>query len=140
MGAILSLLSLLYGTACEEPARYEGIVAGEAGQDIGCGYLGQDSFLFEQKFTSATLRPLKGFNHGYFECRAKMPATSGLYLVVWLWHHDEIVLFEFFGDSKAHFASSHHQSGYKSGEFYEVADYSDAFHIYSADWTPHRIT
>ena len=126
--------------ARHEPARYTGLVAGEAQQDQGCGLIGQDSFLFEQQYTSATLRSRKGYNHGYFECRAKIPGATGLYPVLWLWHHDEIVVFEFFGDSKAHFASAHNKANYKSEEFHEVADYSDDFHVYAVDWGPDQIT
>jgi len=126
--------------ARQEAARYEGIVDGEAGQDIGCGHVGQDTFLLEQEYTSATLRSRKGYNHGYFECRAKIPPATGLYPVIWLWHHDELVLFEFFGDSKTYYASSHHGANYKTKAFYEVADYSEAFHVYGLNWTPNRLT
>lgn len=123
-----------------EEGLYQGIVGGEKGQDIGCGLLGQDSFALKQDFSSATVRTQLGYNHGYFECRAKIPGTAGLYPVLWLWHHDEIVVFEFFGDSKVQFASSHHGQDYKSQNFKKVKDYSDDFHTYAVNWTPNDIT
>ncbi|MEM8908235.1 MAG: family 16 glycosylhydrolase, partial [Bacteroidota bacterium] len=71
---------------------------------------------------------------------AKIPATLGLYPVFWLWHHDEIVVFEFFGNSTAHYLSAHNKEKYVSQQFNTVANYSDHFHTYATHWTPHTIT
>lgn len=123
-----------------EQGVYKGIVEGGKNLDMGCGFLGQDTFSLHQSYSSATIQSKTGYNHGYFECRAKIPNTVGLYPVLWLWHHDEIVVFEFFGNSKAHFVSAHKGANAKSKEFNQVEDYSDDFHIYAVNWTPKMIT
>jgi len=125
--------------AKEENQTYEGVVGGDQNQNVGCDFIGGENFRFDQNYTSGSIFGRKGFNHGLFECRAKIPAAKGLYPVFWLWHHDEIVVFEFFGDRKEHFVSAHRREKYVTQKFSDM-DYSEAFHEYSVYWTPHEIT
>lgn len=120
--------------------QYSGIAGGKCNEKIGCGFIGCDSFHLDLKYASGSIFAKKGYNHGYFECRAKMPSTKGLYPVFWLWHHDEIVVFEFFGNPKDHYLSVHNKDKFTSEKFNEVEDYSKAFHIYAVEWTPYSIT
>jgi hypothetical protein len=130
----------LHLIAKREDYTYRGRTHGDQGKDVGCGFMGQDSFTFKQRYTSASISGKEGFRHAYFECRAKIPGASGLYPVFWLWHHDELVVFEFFGDSKRHFLSAHNRSKYVSRAFQKVEDYANTFHTYGVLWTPMKIT
>lgn len=130
---------ILYLIAKHEEKTYKGKVKAENGKYIACDLKGGDSFEFNQTFTSASIFSKEGFNHGYFECRAKVPCTNGLYPVFWLWHHDEIVVFEFFGNSKSHFVSSHNKERYVTKEFSQI-DYCKNFHNYGVYWTKENIT
>lgn len=125
--------------ARHEKFRYSGIAGGKNGAPLSCDFEGGKLFDLDLNFTSASISGKKGFKHGYFECRAKMPSAIGLYPVFWLWHHDEIVVFEFFGNSKSHFMSAHKKDNYVTKHF-EYLDYSDDFHVYAVDWTPENIT
>jgi len=125
--------------AKKETKSYQGTVDVDKGEELACGLLGQKEFLFEQSYTSASLFSKKGYNLGYFECRAKVPCTKGLYPVFWLWHHDEIVVFEFFGDSSKHYVSSHNKEKYVTKKFLQ-ADYCMDFHTYAVNWTEESIT
>ena len=125
--------------AKQEQQIYQGIVGAEKGTPVGCDFYGGDTFELKQNFTSASLFSRKGYNHGLFECRAKIPFAKGLYPVFWLWHHDEIVVFEFFGDSRKHFVSAHNKEKYVTKQFSQM-DYSQAFHHYAVYWTPQNIT
>lgn len=127
-------------TASNNSYQYSGIVDGECNAIIGCGFQGCDSFHLNLNYTSGSIFAKKGYNHGYFECRAKIPSTEGLYPVFWLWHHDEIVVFEFFGAPKNHYLSLHNKDKARSGNFKKVNDYSKDFHTYSVEWTPYHVS
>jgi len=120
--------------AKNEPISYLGKVDANQGKDLGCDLVGQSEFEFNLSFTSASIFSKKGYNLGYFECRAKIPCARGLYPVFWLWHHDEIVVFEFFGNSAEHFVSSHNKEKYVTTKF-SKADYCQDFHVYSVEIT-----
>ena len=123
-----------------ETYQYSGITGGPCNETIGCNFIGCLPFNINLKYTSASVFAKKGYDHGYFECRAKIPSTKGLYPVFWLWHHDEIVVFEFFGNPENHFLSIHNKDNYVSEKFNEVDDYSKDFHIYSVEWTPYTVS
>ncbi|MEM6726185.1 MAG: family 16 glycosylhydrolase, partial [Bacteroidota bacterium] len=125
--------------AKHEPKRYTGQVAAPEGQDLGCNLIGGAPFDFEQAFTSASIFSKRGYNHGFFECRAKIPCAEGLYPVLWMWHHDELVVFEFFGDPKKHFVSAHNKEKYVTKQF-SITDYCTDFHTYAVSWTKDSIT
>lgn len=132
-GGILKLI------AKKEDIIYKGIGGGDLNQDLGCGLKAGKPFEFSQKYSTASLFGKTGFSNGIFECRAKIPSAKGLYPVFWLWHHDEIVVFEFFGNKKKHFVSAHNKEKYVTKEF-ERLDYSKAFHTYAVHWTNDYIT
>ncbi len=126
-------------SAKKETFNYKGIVDAKCGVVDNCNFVGCDSFNVSLDYTSASISSQKGYNHGYFECRAKIPSSKGLYPVFWLWHHDEIVVFEFFGTSKNHFVSLHNKAKYVTEKFRNVWDYGSDFHIYSVEWTPYQV-
>lgn len=122
-----------------ENKTYEGVVGGENGKALGCNLVGGESFIFEQNFTTASVFSRKGYQNGLFECRARIPSAKGLYPVFWLWHHDEIVVFEFFGDSNVHFVSAHNKEKYVTKKF-SNSNYSGDFHSYAVYWDNENIT
>lgn len=122
-----------------ENTHYKGLAGGSVNTEIGCNLKGHQTFDLNLEYTSASIFSKKGYNHGLFECRAKIPSTKGLYPVFWLWHHDEIVVFEFFGDSHNHFVSAHNKEKYVTKNFNDK-DYSTDFHNYAVHWTNQKIT
>jgi len=129
---------ILHLIARYDSSTYSGIVEGKIGKNTGCNYIAGEPFTFNQFITSGSIFSKEGFQNGLFECRAKIPSTSGLYPVFWLWHHDEIVVFEFFGDSNTHFISSHNKDKYVTKKFNHF-DYSEDFHTYSAYWNHEKV-
>lgn len=125
--------------AKREDVSYTGRAEGEPGQALGCDLIGNDSFEFNQKFTSGSIFGKKGYNHGLFECRAKITSAKGLYPVFWLWHHDEIVVFEFFGNPDLHFVSAHNKEKYVSRKF-DKRQYAEEYITYSVYWTGEQIS
>ena len=120
--------------------QYSGITGGECNELIGCSFIGCNPFNLNLKYASGSIFAKKGYNHGYFECRAKIPSTKGLYPVFWLWHHDEIVVFEFFGNATDHYLSVHNKDKFATEKFNEVNDYSKEFHTFSVEWTPYTVS
>ena len=90
-------------------------------------------------YTSGSIFSRLNFNLGYFECRVKISSGHGTYPVFWLWHHDELVVFEFFGDSKKQFVSMHRGEKVSSESFELVENYADEYHTYALEWTPLEI-
>ena len=129
----------LHLIARREKKTYEGLVDAEDGVISGCNLTGGEKFKFDQEYTSASIFSKIGYDHGLFECRARIPSTRGLYPVFWLWHHDEIVVFEFFGNSHHHFVSAHNKEKYVTKEFTGI-DYSKEFHTYAVFWDNEKIT
>jgi len=129
------LLNLI---AKNESNTYQGIVEMDKGKSLNCNLTGQDEFEFNLSYSSGSIFLKKGYNLGLFECRAKIPCTKGLYPVFWLWHHDEIVVFEFFGNSAEHYVSSHNKEKYVTTKFTK-ANYCDDFHTYSVLWEEDEI-
>lgn len=126
---------LLLRTA-KGPYLYSGVTGGTCGVQDACGFVGCDSFHLDLDFTSGSVSSKVNFNFGYFEARVKITPGKGLYPVFWLWHHDELVVFEFFGDPSTQYVSMHRGEVYISEKFNQVKDYSDAFHLYAIEWTP----
>ena len=122
-----------------EPYCYSGIVAGTCGLVDACGFVNCDTIQIDMDYTSGNVSSTIGFNYGYFECRAKITSGTGMYPVFWLWHHDELVVFEFFGESETHYISMHNKTIYSSTNFNLVKDYSKQFHTYALEWTPFEI-
>lgn len=143
--ALLQKDNILLANGCvhliakKESQIYRGVVDGDEGRNLGCELIGQKPFEFNLDYTSASLFSKKGYNLGYFECRAKIPCAEGLYPVFWLWHHDELVVFEFFGNSSEHFVSSHNKEKYVTTKFSQ-ADYCLDFHTYGLNWTTDCVT
>jgi len=127
---------LLYIQTKKEKFTYKGLVEGECGQELHCGLNSCDSFKIDADYTSGSISSNRNFNYGYFETRAKITRGQGMYPVFWLWHHDELVVFEFFGDSQTHHLSIHRGEKASTGYFQLVEDYADDFHLYALEWTP----
>jgi beta-glucanase (GH16 family) len=120
--------------------RFQGITGGEKGQDIGCKFIGQDSFdITNLSFTSGNITTKTSFQYGYFEARIKIPEGKGVYPVIWLWGMDEIVMFEFFGETQNHSTSIHRGGQYEQKIYSKVQNYADDFHLYAVEWTPEHV-
>lgn len=127
---------LLILTAQKEDYLYTGLVDGTCGDVHACGFAACDSFAIPLRYTSGSVFSTQGYRYGYVECRARIPSAKGLYPVFWMWHHDEIVVFEFFGNDRYHYVSLHHQDTAITEKFNKVPVYSDDFHLWAVEWTP----
>ena len=130
---------MLVLTARKAPFTYRSKVGGECKVDQGCRFIGCDSFSVPVTYRSGSVFSKTGYNHGYFEARVKIPDAKGMYPVFWLWHHDELVVFEFFGDPNTHFISMHNKSLCTSVKFKKAVGYAADFHTYGLEWTPFEV-
>ena len=85
------------------------------------------------------------FGYGYFEMRAKLPKTKGIWPALWMIDVEcshEIDILEMLGDNPNKIYMTYHQSG--SGEVYQSSytgpDFSADYHIFAVDWQPTSIT
>ncbi|MEZ4920431.1 MAG: glycoside hydrolase family 16 protein [Saprospiraceae bacterium] len=120
----------------KKPYRHTGITGGKCGEVHPCGFTACDSFQIDLDYTSGSVFSREGYNYGYFEARIKTSPGKGMYPVFWLWHHDELVVCEFFGDPGTQHLSMHHGGEVVSKKFTEKADYAADFHLYACEWTP----
>jgi len=115
-------------------------------------YMENDTF----KIGAISTEGIKGFKYGYFECRAKLPKTTGPWAAFWIQspkisqgedpgkYGVEIDIFEYFkgqgGDfvsHNLHWAYGPHQK--TSGAFLsKVPGIGEGFHTFAVEWTPEK--
>ncbi|MBV9991148.1 MAG: glycoside hydrolase family 16 protein [Alphaproteobacteria bacterium] len=109
------------------------------------------SLISNYKYTSGELNSYHSFSqtYGYFEMRAKLPTTQGVWPAFWLLPADgswppEIDIMEVLGNSPTTlYTSAHSQQNGKEVDYgtqVTVPDTSQDYHTYACDWEADYIT
>jgi beta-glucanase (GH16 family) len=106
-----------------------------------------------QSYTSARMISRQGFQHGYYEIRAKLPCGRGIWPAIWMlpasgnWPEmGEIDIMEMVGwdpnviHGTVHTGAFNHAKGTQRGAQTRVATSCTAFHRYQLDWRPDALT
>lgn len=111
------------------------------------------------KYVAGEIRTRERFGHGKFEISCKLPKGKGLGMAFWMYWHEaenEIDVFEFNSENNAFgkpdekkFSRIHRMNSRTDYEDdgdiedcstkYKGPDYSEAFHVFTVIWTPHKI-
>lgn len=131
-------------------ALQTGVFSGPLGSNLGQHRFKSELVVREEQIPQRCYTP----QYGYFECRAKAPATPGFMAALWLIGFEEkpeesaeICMFEIFGNAITDTTST---IGYGvhpwkdsqiRDEFYKdsVNIVASDFHIYALEWTPSQI-
>ncbi len=105
-------------------------------------------------FSTGVLWSQEPFTNGRFTARVKLPESSHWWSAFWLWHHDEIDIFENFGNKDKYKANVYSSNCAESevfkpsenipppmGNFDPPFEYNlrEGFHTYSVEITPFKI-
>jgi beta-glucanase (GH16 family) len=130
----------------DDPAATDGKALAIRAQDSGGSYTSA-RIKTESTFT---------FTYGRMEARARVPAGVGCWPAFWALGSNittagwptcgEIDVMEWVGQTPSHIKGSLHANGYSGGQSLNAdcvlpgnASYSDAYHVFAADWYPDQV-
>jgi len=136
-------------TAVEETFYFDENVSVENGACIFTGryepnttYTNSQGETFTRHFTTGMIMSKEGFKFGRYEASFKIPG-KGWWPAFWLWHHDEIDIFEnLFDDTK--FLTNIYSGDQDECDNYSKENSADLldgnWHKFAVEWTPFKIS
>lgn len=126
----------------KESNTYTGVV-GSYGDDpcgtpLNCSDLvACEDFSIFSRYTGAAVHRNTNIGYGRFKIRAKIPDQNGTWPSFWFWHHDEIDVFEFFGNPDELVLGYHKEGLGGENEHFNFGNiFYTQFNTYEMEYTP----
>lgn len=99
-------------------------------------------------YTSGWINSQTNYSYGYFEITCQMPGSAGSWPAFWLWMgngncgtqtawYNEIDVFEMYGPNITTITDNIHViCGYDFYHTQKCSNWSNAYHVYAAEWSP----
>lgn len=135
-------LSVSNGNLIIEAKREDYVWTGVVGNEIICDnnevWNLNQQFTEEFKYTSGAINSITNYNPSniYFEARIKVPKGVALWPAFWLWHHDEVDIFEYFNTFEDdRFRTDYHKAPDHCSMRHDYKNLTDDYHVYGLEIT-----